>query len=223
MGGGGFRPAPCEHDSGLWISAFDGLGLAPLASAGERFDGRYAAPACSSSDGACYARFPWSYPVAHLIRESMYIPRAAAVVPVESALNLTLTSRPLESGRRRIIIELRGPSHLRLVLRDGAEGRRLLCWAVAEDGQRTEDCQPPPAARFDGSRYMSLVYGGKGSCVFRVLLEVLGAAPVEVTAHADFVTITRTPELEELRAALPTWAKRGEWTNFASSLITRTA
>ena len=110
-----------------------------------------------------------------------------------------------------------GPPHLRVILRDGARGSRLVCWGLAD-----QPCAPASPARFDGARYMQLSCGAPDErCAFALRLEVRGTGPIEVTAHADYLSLTSTRALDAVRAALPAWARGAEWTNYTSMLVSR--
>ena len=209
----------CNVDSGLWITAFDGLGLDPLRSTEiKKFDGRYDAPPCDANDGGCYSRYPWSYPVAQLMRDSFFIPISPPDIPSDLKLTMNITTK--FDGNKRIQAVITGPSHLRLILRDGSGGSRLLCWELFEGN----GCIEPPPPREDGTRYTQLICGfGDQSCTFRVSMLLSGRSPVELTAHADYVTLTSSTELQHFRMSLPLWSRGAEWTNFASSLVSKFA
>lgn len=209
----------CRVDSGLWVTAFDGRGLAPLRSTGiKKLDGRYDAPPCNPGDGACYALYPWSYPVGDVMRDSFFIPASPPDIPPHQRLSLNVSSS--FDGNKRVLAVLRGSHIMRLVIRDGKGGGRLICWEVLEGG----GCTKPPPPREDGSRYTQLLCGDVDeNCVFQISMTFAGSDPVELTAHADYVTLTKTPELEQFRSSLPIWSTGAEWTNFASALVSKIA
>lgn len=93
-----------------------------------------------------------SYPVAHLMGNSLYISSSPpALIPDALALNMTLISEPglPFNSRRSITVYISGPTHLRLIVRDGQGGSRIVCWSL-----NGGNCISPPSARFDGSRLL---------------------------------------------------------------------
>jgi hypothetical protein len=127
---------------GLWVLGFDEQGMSPLQTLGvSRLDGRHKAETdCSVWDGDCYLKFPWYFSVAEALRDSHYIPAECpeGIAPAED-LKLGLSSVPLkqtfpgsagEEKLRVVKVQMRGPSHMHLVLRDNAQGKRLVKWYI---------------------------------------------------------------------------------------------
>ena len=157
-----------HYDHGLWISAMDKQGLLPLQQAGisQALDSKnLKAASCDRFNGDCYMKFPWYFPVADGIRDSMYIPTAEPPRPLSPTFQFSLSSKPrlmhsqsedtqiqsqsqkqtpsqiqaqiqaqtqaktrTQTQTRLLHVHLQGPSHMTLVLRDGAQGRRVLAW-----------------------------------------------------------------------------------------------
>lgn len=130
-------------ECGLWVLGFDEQGMTPLESLGvSRLDGRHkGTAACSVWDGDCYLQLPWYFSVSEALRDWHFIPAECpeGIAPREE-LKLTLSSAHLppssegaSGGKvklRVVKVQLRGPSHMHLVLRDGAQGARLRRWYI---------------------------------------------------------------------------------------------
>lgn len=126
------------HDHGIWVSAFDGQGLDPLASLPHtQLQPKYRGnAACTVADGDCFMSFPWYFPVTETIRDSMYIPTKTPPTQRNSRSNLQLllstenlsADARNEGDYRFVDITVIGSSHMALVIKDNARGNRVVAW-----------------------------------------------------------------------------------------------
>jgi hypothetical protein len=115
------------------------------------------------SNGDCYLQFPWYFPVSEVLRDAAYVPTECPEgVAAGHRLQLGLSSVPVPSAgaaagvsaidgvdpsdMRLVRIVMRGPSHMHLVIRDNAQGKRLLRWAIPNGRPAQETLVPEPVA-----------------------------------------------------------------------------
>lgn len=201
---------------------------------------------CGMGSIECYAAWPWYFPVAEAIRDSVYFPAVPPPIPEPRQLLLWTHSWPAPApvsasgspGRRHVLLQVRGPTHLTLIIDDGTRGRRIPSWGLhrtdeararyrrGDAGTETAlaqfealEMEATPPVRPEGVHYVQI---GNGhcpvACTWTFGLEVLGPEPVHVTAYAHYVEMKHTPEMDKLDAVLPSWSLGAEWTHFTGSL-----
>jgi hypothetical protein len=96
-------------DFGVWVSAFDSNGMAPLKSlhlplldSAPREDDKQLSTRCSDADGDCYFSFPWYFPVAEAIKDSVYLATDSKKNVVTSVVNTVDKHRPVIGDKERL-------------------------------------------------------------------------------------------------------------------------
>ncbi len=159
-------------DRGLWVLGFDSQGLRPLLPymrqylqrQGKGRDSQDKAlrqaqsiTECDVSNGDCYVAFPWYFPVAEVMRDSLYIPmedsseyegenglggmkggtKTEEVMNIASYEEMTLTIHEhiLSSSSTKKLLEIiiTGPSHIHIVLRESKREKVITRWYLDEE------------------------------------------------------------------------------------------
>jgi hypothetical protein len=243
-------------DSGMWVSAFDSRGLAPFSNfavtsgvdpATQNLFQLHNAPCNLATGGECYFNYPWYFPVADAIQDSVYIPTTKPPdLNGKNKLRLTLISKSqsnISSSRfpqRVIEVSVEGPSHMALVINDGSYGKRILRWDLSEGelshqdttsgdfdfpssaGNNADKMVIPSLPRSEGIHYFQIGFGLCSSNICRktIKLEVRGVEPVHVAAYGHYVDVDDS-EISRFISKLPVWARGAEWTNFPSLLVSK--
>lgn len=215
---------------------------------------------CNMFNGDCFFAFPWYFPVPDALRHGLYLPLHGTAGddpfngPVDDKMRLGLRSHRLdqralpplpclERGTFRLVeVDLHGPSHVNLALRDVSGGQRIVAWwlddlsvitnhadkvpgFVREDVLNKLTCSAAP--RSEGIHYFHV---GTGRCDAhpthpllcthrRAFFLVDGQEAVEVVAYGHFVDLVKDPYVTGFIDSLPSWSKGAEWTKFPSVLI----
>ena len=247
-----------ENDHGIWVSAFDGQGLAPLINLRHPHiqSKHYGKAKCSVENGDCLMSFPWHFPVAESLRDSMYIPTQSPPLPKipKSQMQMLLSSSLLpinqtqmdRSSReyRYIDITLVGASHMDLVIRDNAGGKRIVAWDISnmkdvtdrggffDSNTMSKCCQgfteknmvPPHEPRQEGVYFLHIGFGlcPASVCSKMIRLKVRGSQPVEFSAYSHYVdTWLDDRSLQRFHNSLPRWSQNAYFTQFPSILVSK--
>lgn len=238
------EPTPTDKslvDYGLWVNAFDSNGMAPLLSL-PALDVESRNTQCSNANGDCYFDFPWYFPVAEALKDSVYLPTTdRPAIPDDQRLKMKVTAQPLSSDLchrlqcerrlqslvvenehlyRVISVTITGPSHMNLVVRDHAQGKRIPYWKI-NGGSALDNMVTPPVIRADGVHYFTLGFGlcDGGHCTASLTMVVKGTDKVDIAGYGQYVDIIDNKEVRSFISQLPTWSKGAEWTNFPSIII----
>jgi hypothetical protein len=129
-------------------------------------------------------------------------------------------------SRRMVTINIQGPDHMAVIIRDH-EGGRITNWSVMPS------LSP---SRPDGTRLVQIDFGScedglsttsdlllkeraiSTICRYSFTMEVNGPTALEISAYGHYMHI-ETAGIKMLRDKLPDWARGGEWANFPSALV----
>lgn len=251
-----------HNDHGLWVNAFDSRGLSPFRSffseantqdavvemQGNVLDGRFRdQTVCNYENGECYFSFPWYFPVADILRESVYVPtthpplisktQKMRLNTVSTSISLptyTLSRLGLSKNTdlRIVTISLTGPSHMAIVIDDKHRGTRIVQWDLSDDTLSSTNASavlrhmaPPPEPRFEGVHFITVGFGMCTSpvgnlCSKTIRVLVKGAQHIHVAAYGHYIDVPDT-DITRFVKSLPAWSKGAEWTNFPSLMTSK--
>ncbi|GAB9475391.1 hypothetical protein Gpo141_00012490, partial [Globisporangium polare] len=195
-------------DAGLWLNALDFRGLVPLKPYLKPTQWRHLtsmkAPQALVGNAEEYSVMPWMLPLKHLLPEkkSWYLRAAVPVIPSgqqRATLEVLSSKFSAETNRRMIHLHFTGPTHLNLFI--DARNTTLTSWSIGNgiDG---------PAPESDDT-YILQFCSGTSPSTFHFWIEATTDAPIEVIVVGHFVELS-TPEMDELREALPSWVATKE-------------
>jgi hypothetical protein len=190
---------------------------------------------CGVMDGECYLYWPYYFPAAEALRDAYYIPSNAPKFDgnieeeSEKKFDFDVTSTTSTDSTRKINMILTGPTHLAVIIRDGASGTRILKWGwqqISNENLKSKlitsnlEYSDPDPVRLDGVHFIQVGFGGcVGSCIFRMELLVQGNKEIEISAYGHYVLMRSTEELKKLASDLPDWSVGAEWTYFVSKVV----
>jgi hypothetical protein len=233
-------------DQGLYVLGFDTQGLKPIDLYLSDFVNEYSVnnlpledykrlASCEVSTGECYGSFPWYFPVADALRDSVYIPTISAMqLEIDNLhqMEMFITDHSSDPSTRILEIELKGPSHINLVLRETSPGQQITRWYLTEeqlDGRQAtvDDILPkltyPHPLRSEGIYFMEIGFGLcfalQNPCKKSVWLEVTGSEYLDVISYGHYVNNLDDPLIDKFIQRLPSWSRGAEWTKFPTVLI----
>jgi len=243
-------------DAGVWLSAFDPSGLHALRGLGIPAVDHQRPHECAldTPSTGCYLSLPYYFALGDVVgvpdgRNSVFAHRLPAshdslrkvappAVPADERLAVRLVEATAVPGGRRLVLSVRGPSHMALAI---ADEQRLRAWSLSPG---VPPARRPPLAPQERVTFAFFSAGGHGPRTWDMWLEFNGsqvrgrsclgprpaaaltprlnrarAQPVDLSVYAHYLSAWHTEELDLLAAAVPASA-RGDW-HWHSSALSR--